>query len=132
MINEIYLIRALNIRKKYIQIVSSLSNYDNYILDLSKAIDDTQVKLDETIELIDDQKIDSATVAKEKFLTILLELETEMSNTEKYMNSFDEEVEKLRQEEIQLYKELKENYSNMSENDLKKEVHNYLSKFNLS
>lgn len=132
MIQELYLIRALNIRKKYFKVTNQVSNYEKMIKDLSKMIDDTQNKLDETLVLIDAQKIDTVDKAKDKFLKILLDLETEATSTEKYMTKIDEEVEKLRKEELELFLEMKQNYPNLTDNDIKIEVQNYLKKFNLS
>jgi len=132
MIQELYLIRALNIRKKFFKITNKVYDFEKMVKDLSKMIDETQSKLDDTLIQIDEKKIDTVESAKENFLKILIDLETEASGSEKYMKKIDEEVEKLRKEEIELYEELKQNYPNLTDQDIKKEVQNYLKKFNLS
>jgi flagellar biosynthesis chaperone FliJ len=132
MIQEFYLLKALNIRKKYIKITTDVVNYEKMIKDLTKTIDETQSRLDEIISKIDEKRMDTSAQAKESFLKVLLDLENETVVTEKYMKNIDVDIEKLRQEENQLYSEIKENYPNLSDKEIKKEVQNYLKKFNLS
>lgn len=132
MIEEIYLIKALNIRKKFNSIMRRVNNYEIILQDLSKTIDLTQNKLDDVLVELDESKIDSPEIAKDKFLKILMELESEAVTTEKFMNDIDEQVKELQNEENDLFKEIKNIYPTLSDSQIKSEVQNYLKKFNLS
>ena len=132
MIEEIYLIKALNIRKKFNSIMRRVNNYEIILQDLSKTIDLTQNKLDDVLVELDESKIDSPEIAKDKFLKILMELESEAVTTEKFMNDIDEQVKELQNEENELFKEIKNIYPTLSDSQIKSEVQNYLKKFNLS
>ncbi len=127
MIQEIYLKKALNIRKEYTSIMLNMDEYDKFAKNLLIAIDEKTKDLQGLQNKIDEKKISSIEVAKDELMRILVNLESEANGIEKIVNGMNSRIDKLRYDETSLYKELKHKYPELSDSDFKKEIYEYIS-----
>jgi DNA repair exonuclease SbcCD ATPase subunit len=127
MIQEIYLIKALNIRKEYIKIINGIEEYEKFAKKLLGSISEKSNDLMDLQKKINDKKINSIDIAKDELMKIIINLEEEANGIESVVNGMNRKIEKLKQDESSLYRELKEKYSDVLDTDLKKEIHTYIS-----
>ena len=132
MIQEIFLKKAVQIRKDYLRLRSGINFYENSIKDLLKMIENKSQELNDFKEDLDKSKITDAEEAKSKLLKIIMDIENEYNNSNFQINKIDKDIEKLKQEELELFRQIKQRYPEMSDKDIKQEVQNYLEKMNLS
>jgi len=127
MIQEIYLKRALNIRKEYLSIKSNMDEYDKFAKNLLISIDDRTKELHELQKKIEEKKITDIETAKDKLMEILINLETEANGIEDIINNMNLKIDNLKVNEQDLYKELKYKYPELKDNDLKREIYDYIT-----
>ena len=127
MIQEIYLIKALNIRKEYIKIINGIEEYEKFAKKLLGSISEKSNDLMDLQKKINEKKINSIDIAKDELMKIIINLEEEANGIESVVNGMNRKIEKLKQDESSLYRELKEKYSDVLDVDLKKEIHTYIS-----
>jgi len=132
MINDLFLKKAVEIRKEYLKITKDIESYERSIRDLLKLIENSSSDLNDFMEKLNSNKIISSEDAKNDLLKIILNLENEYNNNEKQINLLNEGVENLKKSELNLFKEIKQRYSDISDSDIKKEVQEYIAKLNLS
>ena len=132
MINDLFLKKAVEIRKEYLKITKDIESYERSIRDLLKLIENSSSDLNDFMGKLNNNKILSSEDAKNDLLKIILNLENEYNNNEKQINLLNEGVENLKKSELNLFKEIKQRYSDISDSDIKKEVQEYIAKLNLS
>jgi len=132
MIQEIFLKKAVQIRKDYLRLRSGINFYENSIKDLLKMIENKSQELNDFKEDLDKSRITDADDAKNKLLKIIMDIENEYNNSNFQINKIDKDIEKLKQEELELFRQIKQRYPEMLDKDIKQEVQNYLEKMNLS
>lgn len=131
MIQEIFLKKAVQIRKDYLRLRSGINFYENSIKDLLKMIENKSQELNDFKEDLDKSKITDAEEAKSKLLKIIMDIENEYNSSNFQINKIDKDIEKLKQEELELFRQIRQRYPEMSDKDIKQEVQNYLEKMNL-
>jgi len=132
MIQEIFLKKAVQIRKDYLRLRSGINFYENSIKDLLKMIENKSQELNDFKEDLDKSKITDAEEAKSKLLKIIMDIENEYNSSNFQINKIDKDIEKLKQEELELFRQIRQRYPEMSDKDIKQEVQNYLEKMNIS
>jgi hypothetical protein len=132
MIQEIFLRRAYNIKKRYNSIVRGIDSYENSLKNLLSTLESKQEDFIGLKERLDLNKFDDPEKAKNEFLNLLIELESEVNGSEIQANSIDKQIESLRKEEIDLHREIKQRYPELRDDEIKKEIYEYLNKMNLS
>jgi chromosome segregation ATPase len=132
MIQEIFLKRAVNIRKDYLNLTTDLSTYEKMMRDIVASIGEKHQELVEIKNKIDDTKINSVDSAKGEFLKILIDLESESNTLEKYIDSINEKMDELKKDELELFRDIRQRYPEMSDFEIKSEVQEYIKKLNLS
>jgi hypothetical protein len=132
MIQEIFLKKAVQIRRDYLQLKSGINFYERSIKDLLKMIENKSQELNDFKEDLDKSRITDADDAKNKLLKIIMDIENEYNNSNFQINKIDKDIEKLKQEELELFRQIKQRYPEMSDREIKQEVQNYLEKMNLS
>ena len=132
MIQEIFLKKAVQIRKDYLRLRSGINFYENSIKDLLKMIENKSQELNDFKEDLDKSKITDAEEAKSKLLKIIMDIENEYNSSNFQINKIDKDIEKLKQEELELFRQIRQRYPEMSDKEIKQEVQNYLEKMNLS
>ena len=135
MIDEKFLVAAVNIKKKYISLTSDINKYHDRAkktiekLDLTlKEIEKIQEKMKENAK---NKKLDSNGVLN-TMIKIVSEIEDEGKSLEKYIEPLNREIEKLAVEEQELYRRICEKHSNLSEDQIVESVKQRLEKESLS
>jgi len=133
MIEERFLVAAVNIRKTYIKLTSNLDLYKNKAESTLKALE----KAYKEVEMIGDRL---ATAKKEKktiepvsddLLKILSDIEEEGNKIEKFVEPLNKEIESLAVEEQELYRNICERHKDLSEDQIVEIVRKRLEKENL-
>jgi hypothetical protein len=128
MINEIYLIKALNIRKDYLEILNDIDKYEKIAKDLSIVVESRMKDLYVLNDNIKKGLITNVEDAKDKFLNILLKTEEEVNGVDKTIEALNDKLDKLAKDETDLYNEIKSKYIDLSDEKIKTEISNYLNK----
>lgn len=135
MIDEKFLVAAVNIKRKYISVTSDISKYH-------ERARKTLEKLESTLKEIESIKVDMKEKAKNKKLDsngvlnnmvkIITDIEDEGKSLEKYIDPLNKEIEKLALEEQELYRMICDKHSNLTEEQIVESVRQRLEKENLS
>jgi hypothetical protein len=133
MIEEKYLKMAISIRRTYLKLINNLDLYHNKALKVSSNLEETLAKLDTIQEGLDSK--DKKTGGKEtldKILDILQEVEDEGKKLESLIDPINVEIEKLGREEQELYRQIVEHHSELTEDQIVNFVRDRLLKEGLS
>lgn len=135
MIDEKFLVAAVNIKRKYINVTSDINKYHDRAKKTIEKLEST-LKNIETIqetmkEKAKNKKLDSNEVLKE-MTNIISEIEDEGKSLEKYIDPLNKEIEKLAIEEQELYRLICEKHSNLTEDQIVQSVKQRLEKESLS
>jgi predicted ribosome quality control (RQC) complex YloA/Tae2 family protein len=131
MIDEKYLRVAINIRKTYLKLVANLDVY-------KKIADSISTKLMETVKDIEDIEKDyvdkkiNDEQSLQKALNILNDVEKEGKRLEDVIDPINIEIEKLAKEEQELYRQIVEHHSNLTQDEIVSIVRDRLIKEGLS
>ena len=131
MIQELYLKRAVKIRKDYLKIKNDLTRYDKIAKDLSDSLSGRLGELEDLLKKINERKISNPDIAKQELHSILMQTEDEMNNVELSVDALNKGIEELHKDEISLYREIKQTYFNLTDEEIKDQVQSYLKKLNL-
>ena len=126
MIQEFLLKKALNIRKEYNKITKDINVYENMVSGILKSLGKNSEELEGLKKKIDDNKLTDVEFAKSEMLKIILDLEQEANRTGEHINLLNKNIEGLRKQELDLYREIKEKYPEMSDEQIKKEIQDYI------
>lgn len=126
MIHELLLKKALNIRKEYVRITKDINVYENMVSGILKSLGKNSEELEDLKKKIDDKKVTDVDFAKNEMLKIIIDLEQEANKTGEHINKLNQNIESLRKQEIDLYREIKEKYPSMSDDEIKKEIQDYI------
>lgn len=128
MISELYLKRALSIRREYLKIRSDINKYEIIASDLVKSLESRKSDFEKILEDLSNNKFKSPDEAKNKIHEAILKTEEDMNRIDKSVNDLNKRIDLLKEDEINLYKEIKKSYSDLSDDDIKKSVSEYISK----
>jgi len=132
MISELYIKRAVKIRKEYLRLVKDINSYETIAHDLISSISNRKKDLEDLLESLNQNRITNADIAKQKLDEIVIQTEDDMNKVDATIDSLNKKMDKLREEEMYLYREIKQVYSDISDNDLKNYIQEALKKQNLS
>lgn len=132
MIQEIFLKRAYNIRKEYLGIRNNIDDYEKNVKSLLRKLEEKSFSLQDLKDKIDSNKIHDPEMAKSELLKIMMELEDEINNNDGYINRLNINIDKLKEDEISLFRDIKQRYPEMTDSEIKNEVQDYIKKLNLS
>lgn len=128
MISELYLKRALNIRKDYLRIITDIQKYEKIAKELSDSLGDRMNDLKGLLGQINDGRIQDMGTAKEKLNDIMINTEQNINNVDGKISTLNKQMDKLQEDEKNLYFEMKQTYPQLSDDDMKKELGEYLTK----
>ena len=131
MINELYLKKATNIRKDYISILSNLNAYEKVAQDLSKSIENRMGDAQKLLEKINTGKISNIEVAKDELHKLIINIETNMDDVSKSVDSLNKKIAKLAEDEKKLYREIKQTYTSLSDQEIGVLIHEHFKKLNI-
>ena len=132
MLQEIFLKRAYNIRKEYLGIRNNIDDYEKNVKSLLRKLEEKSFSLQDLKDKIDSNKIHDPEMAKSELLKIMMELEDEINNNDGYINRLNINIDKLKEDEISLFRDIKQRYPEMTDSEIKNEVQDYIKKLNLS
>jgi hypothetical protein len=136
MIEEKFLVAAVNIKKSYLKLTSNLDFY-------KRRAEQTLEKLNEAYSRVENLENEINKIKKQKdqnadpdlttkVLSILSEIEEEGNRIEKFVEPLNKEIEKLAIEEGELYRIIVETHPNLSEEQIVESVRLRLKKEGLS
>jgi predicted ribosome quality control (RQC) complex YloA/Tae2 family protein len=131
MIDEKYLRVAINIRKTYLKLVDNLDLYKKIADSISQKLVETVKDIEDIEKDYLDKKINDEQ-SLQKALNILNDVEREGKRLEDIIDPINLEIEKLAKEEQELYRQIVERHSNLSENEIVSIVRDRLIKEGLS
>ncbi len=95
-------------------------------------IDTTSKDLDDFLEKLNSNYLNEPEEAKQGLLKIFMNLEDEYNKTSKSIDSAEEIIEKLKKQEIELFKDIKQRYPEMTDGQIRNEIQDYINKLKLS
>jgi uncharacterized protein YdiU (UPF0061 family) len=126
MISELYLKRAFSIRKEYLKIRSDIERYELIAKDLLNSLESRKSDFEKILEDLKSNKFNSPDSAKNMILEVVLKTEEDMNRVDKSVNDLNKRIDQLKEDEINLYKELKRTYTDLSDEQIKKCVQEYI------
>jgi hypothetical protein len=131
MIDEIFLLKAAQIRKDYHDLNKDIENIEYTVKNFLPLLEDHQVELQEIQKQVDGGRLTDKEVFTNKLLKIIMNLETETSNYEVMVGRIHEKMDSLREEEEELFQKIKNKYTDLPLSVIKEEVNKYLKSQNL-
>jgi len=132
MIDDNFLESAVRIRRTYLKVSNNMDLYHRRAKEIVEVLENTLSKIDNLQNDIKDKRNISGDSAIKKLLDILQEVEDEGSRLEKLVEPMNKEIEKLGLEEAELYRQIKEKHSNLTEEQIVESVRTRLIKEGLS
>ena len=133
MINEKFLLAAINIRKTYINMLSDLDKYHEKAketLDMLNNAYDRLGELEKDMKKEENKNNESYSSLNE-LLKVINDIEIEGKKLENFTNPINKEIEKLALEEQELYKQICLNHPELTEDQIVECVKERLLKENL-
>ena len=128
MIQDIYLKKAYDIKREYLSILGNLKEYEHlskmFISSISSSIDELK-KLNSNIE---SKKVKDPDSAQNELQKIVMKTEEDINKIDESVKSLNKRIDELKEEELNLYKEIKRRHTNLNDDEIKKIVNNYLEK----
>jgi len=132
MIEERFIKRAIEIRKTYLKVTRDISVYESRAKKTLATLENTMKKLSELQDNIKNKVVTNVDDASKKLMNILTEVEEEGERLEKLIDPLNLEIEKLRNEEQELYRLIKEKHPSITDKQIVDEIHKELKKEGLS
>ena len=132
MIEERFIKRAIEIRKTYLKVTRDISVYESRAKKTLATLENTMKKLSELQDNIKNKVVTNVDDASKKLMSILTEVEEEGERLEKLIDPLNLEIEKLRNEEQELYRLIKEKHPSITDKQIVDEIHKELKKEGLS
>lgn len=135
MIDEKYLQKAIRIRRTYLKLINNMDLYRARATQISENLDKTLKDLDnfqKDLNKKDRKESIDEKALFEKLLKIIDNIEEEGKRLEKLIEPVNFEIEKLAKEEIELYDQILDGHSNLTEDQIVEKVQDRLIKEGLS
>ena len=135
MIDEKYLQKAIRIRRTYLKLINNIDLYRARATQISENLDKTLKDLDnfqKDLNKKDRKESIDEKALFEKLLKIIDNIEEEGKRLEKLIEPVNFEIEKLAKEEIELYNQILDGHSNLTEDQIVEKVQDRLIKEGLS
>jgi len=129
MISQIFIDRAVGIRREYLSLNRDAGNYKKLIENLKNKVEDTIGGLEDIIKNISNLTEDES---KQQSLKFIFDLEEETQKIQKMVDPINEKIQQLVKEEQSLYDQIKLNYIELSNEEILTIIQNELKKRNLS
>lgn len=121
MIDEKFLVAAINIRKTYISVTSDIESYEKRIKITLERLNSTLEKVETIQKDMKDKekvkKLDSKGILMD-LLKLIDEIEDEGKSLERYVEPLNKKIEKLSVEEQELYRMICEKHTNLTEDQI--------------
>jgi hypothetical protein len=130
MIDEKFLIAAVNIKKNYIKLTSNINFYKTRTEKTLEVLDSSLKELEKIKKDMNDKNKDIDSI--KSVLSVFDKIEEEGNKIEKFVDPLNKEIEKLAIEEQELYRVIVEKHPELSEYQIIESVRKRLKKENLS
>jgi len=130
MIDEKFLIAAVNIKKNYIKLTSNINFYKTRTEKTLEVLDSSLKELEKIKKDMNDKNKDIDSI--KSVLSVFDKIEVEGNKIEKFVDPLNKEIEKLAIEEQELYRVIVEKHPELSEYQIIESVRKRLEKENLS
>jgi len=130
MINKIYIESAINIRYEFLNLSKKLDTYQKELTNLFSYLEGVSLELQE-MSKNEVSKIRSkadATTVTDHIIKKMNEIEAEEQKLIRLITPINDRIDKLRDEEKYLFKQIVEKYPLMTEDEIKKEIQSHLEK----
>ena len=131
MISEKFLIKAANIRRDYLQLTNDIDSVEKKVKSIVDFLEHQKEKLEDISSKVEKGEIKSQEYVAEKALMVIMDLEKEAASYEVGVDDVNKKIDKLREDEIALFNELKTKYSDIPDKELKSTINEYLKSQNL-
>lgn len=131
MISEKFLIKAANIRRDYLKLTDNIDLVEKKVKSIVDFLEYQKEKLEDISSKVEKGEIKSKEYIAEKALMVIMDLEKEAASYEVGVDDVNKKIDKLREDEISLFNELKSKYSNITDKELKSIINDYLKSQNL-
>ena len=125
MIDSFYIESAKRIRTEYLSLNRSLEKYQTDLREISELLIKTAHELDEYNKK-DLRKETSFESIKNYIFGKLDHLDAESNKLAKKINPINDAIEKLKQDELNLYQVLRTKYSNLTDDQIRQEIQKHL------
>jgi prephenate dehydrogenase len=132
MIDEKFLVAAVNIRKTYIKLISNLNMYEDKARQTLEMLNSIYNRLDELEKDVKKPDKDDSNSTVNEILKILNDVEDEGKKLESFTDPLNKDIEKLALEEQELYRQICMKHKDMTEDEIVECVRQRLEKENLS
>lgn len=129
MVDENFLQSAVRIRRTYLKLSN---NMDFYRKSASQVLERLNTTLDKIDKIKDDAEKNTPESSLNNMLKVLDEIEEEGKRLENLIDPLNKEVEKLAEEEQELYRQIKEKHHDLTDEQIIKSVQDRLIRENLS
>jgi phage shock protein A len=130
MIDEIYLLKAAQIRKDYLNLNKDIDNVEHTIKNFLPLFDTQQKELDEIKDKVDRGLLTDKEDFSKSLIRIIEELEQATSKYEDLVDDVQEQIEDLQEDEEELFNKIRSKYD-IPISVVREEVNKYLQKQNL-
>ena len=132
MIQEVYLNRAVRIRKDYLKITSDIKKYEDIANGFIHTITDSISELKSLSDKLGRDKNLDPELAELELKKIVMKTESEINDIDKSISELNKKMDKLREDENSLYNEIKRTYSDLDDEKIKVFIQNHFKKLNLT
>ena len=131
MIQELYLKEAINIRKEYISLMKDVEGYKIFSNNMTNFIQNKTDELKSLQEKINLGQEKNVELVKNKVLKVITDFESEAKKLDVIITKFNGEMEKLKESELSLYRNIKQTYPELTDDTIRKEIYDYLVENNI-
>lgn len=130
MINEQFLQSAVRIRRTYLKLSNNMDLYHKQATKLSEILTENLEKLSKIEGDVKDKKMDSKQ-AVDSLLELISNIEKQSDDLEKITDDLNKEIELLSKEEHELYRNIKEKHSDLTDEQIIESVKERLIRENI-
>jgi len=132
MIDENFIKAAIKIRREYLKLTNNLNFYKRKAEDVISNLEDIVNKIEKIQEETENQQVTNNDAIVLQLTKLLTDIESEGRSVESLIDPLNKEIEKLGLEEQELWRNIKNKYTYLSDEDIVEYVRQRLLQENLS
>ena len=132
MIDESFIKAAIKIRREYLKLTNNLNFYKRKAEDVIENLEDIVTKIENIQQETENQSITNNDAVVFQLTKLLTDVESEVRAVESLIDPLNKEIEKLGLEEQELWRNIKNKYPNLSDEEIVEYVRKRLLQENLS
>ena len=132
MIDESFIKAAIKIRREYLKLTNNLNFYKRKAEDVIENLEDIVTKIESIQQETENQSITNNDAVVFQLTKLLTDVESEGRAVESLIDPLNKEIEKLGLEEQELWRNIKNKYPNLSDEEIVEYVRKRLLQENLS